>query len=187
VIDVLSAALRGLAKVNAPIARWGLSFSAILLALMLTDALAQILSRVLFNQTLDWAEEAARMALVWSALLAAPIGYRAAGHVAITAFIEGLSMRTLCVTGVIVNSLVAWICGVFLLESFDFVARGSTIVATGLGIQMSFVYLIVPVALLALLLVAIEAILRLLRALCADDPELLLVGVVPVLQRDDQA
>jgi len=47
--------------------------------------------------------------------------------------------------------------------------------------------LIVPVALLALLLVAIEAILRLLRALCADDPELLLVGVVPVLQRDDQA
>jgi len=187
VIDVLSAALRGLAKVNAPIARWGLSFSAILLALMLTVALAQILSRVLFNQTLDWAEEAARMALVWSALLAAPIGYRAAGHVAITAFIEGLSMRTLCVTGVIVNSLVAWVCGVFLLESFDFVARGSTIVATGLGIQMSFVYLIVPVALLALLLVAIEAILRLLRALCADDPELLLVGVVPVLQRDDQA
>ena len=186
-IDVLSAALRGLAKVNAPIARWGLSFSAILLASMLTVALAQILSRVLFNHTLDWAEEAARMALVWSALLAAPIGYRAAGHVAITAFIEGLSMRTLCVTGVIVNSLVAWICGVFLLESFDFVARGSTIVATGLGIQMSFVYLIVPVALLALLLVAIEVILRLLRALCADDPELLLVGVVPVLQRDDQA
>lgn len=185
-IDALSAALRGLAKVNAPIARWGLSFSAILLALMLTVALAQILSRVLFNHTLDWAEEAARMALVWSALLAAPIGYRAAGHVAITAFIEGLSMRTLCVTGVIVNSLVAWVCGVFLLESFDFVARGSTIVSTGLGIQMSFVYLIVPVALLALLLVAIEAILRLLRALCADDPELLLVGVIPVLQRDDQ-
>lgn len=185
-IDALSAALRGLAKVNAPIARWGLSFSAILLALMLTVALAQILSRVLFNHTLDWAEEAVRMALVWSALLAAPIGYRAAGHVAITAFIEGLSMRTLCVTGVIVNSLVAWICSVFLLESFYFVARGSTIVSTGLGIQMAFVYLIVPVALLALLLVASEAILRLLRALCADDPELLLVGVVPVLQRDDQ-
>jgi C4-dicarboxylate transporter DctQ subunit len=186
VIDALSAALRGLAKVNAPIARWGLSFSAILLALMLAVALAQILSRVLFNHTLDWAEEAARMALVWSALLAAPIGYRAAGHVAITAFIEGLSTRTLCVTGIIVNSLIGWICGVFLLESFDFVARGSTIVSTGLGIQMAFVYLIVPVALLALLLVAIEAILRLLRAMFADEPELLLVGVVPVLQRDDE-
>jgi TRAP-type C4-dicarboxylate transport system permease small subunit len=126
------------------------------------------------------------MALVWSALLAAPIGYRAAGHVAITAFIEGLSMRTLCVTGVIVNALIAWICAIFLLESFDFVARGSTIVSTGLGIKMSFVYSIVPVALLALLLVALEAILRLLRAIFADEPELLLVGVVPVLQRDDE-
>lgn len=171
---------------NAPIARWGLSISALFLAFMLVVALAQILSRVLFNHTLDWAEEAARMALVWSALLAAPIGYRAAGHVAITAFIEGLSMRTLCVTGVIVNALIAWICAIFLLESFDFVARGSTIVSTGLGIKMSFVYSIVPVALLALLLVALEAILRLLRAIFADEPELLLVGVVPVLQRDDE-
>lgn len=182
----LAAALRLLGSLNAPIARWGLSVSALFLAFMLVVALAQILSRVLFNHTLDWAEEAARMALVWSALLAAPIGYRAAGHVAITAFIEGLSMRTLCVTGVIVNALIAWICAIFLLESFDFVARGSTIVSTGLGIKMSFVYSIVPVALLALLLVALEAILRLLRAIFADEPELLLVGVVPVLQRDDE-
>ncbi|NDF86519.1 MAG: TRAP transporter small permease, partial [Gammaproteobacteria bacterium] len=57
-IDALSAALRGLAKVNAPIARWGLSVSALFLAFMLVVALAQILSRVLFNHTLDWAEEA---------------------------------------------------------------------------------------------------------------------------------
>ena len=74
---LLSAAARGLETVNAPIARWGLSISAFLLALMLAVALAQIVSRGLFNHTLDWAEEAARMALVWSALLAAPMGYRA--------------------------------------------------------------------------------------------------------------
>jgi TRAP-type C4-dicarboxylate transport system permease small subunit len=34
---------------NAPIARWGLSFSAVLLALMLAVAVAQIISRALFN------------------------------------------------------------------------------------------------------------------------------------------
>ena len=78
----LAAALRLLGAVNAPIARWGLSFSAALLALMLAVALAQIASRGLFNHTLDWAEEIARWALVWGALLAAPMGYRAAGHVA---------------------------------------------------------------------------------------------------------
>lgn len=171
---------------NAPIARWGLSFSASLLALMLIVALAQILSRALFNHTLDWAEEAARMALVWSALLAAPMGYRAAGHVAITAFIEGLPPRALQLTGVIVNVLIGWICVIFLLESVDFVARGSTIMSTGLGVPMSYVYLIVPVALVALLMVSIEAVLTLLRALLTRDVSGLLVGVVPVMHRDEE-
>ena len=178
-------ALRALETVNAPIARWGLSFSALLLALMLGVALVQILSRAFFNHTLDWAEEAARMALVWSALLAAPMGYRAAGHVAITAFIEGLPPRVLYVTGIVVNLLIGWICVVFLRESFDFVARGSTIVSTGLGMPMSFVYLMVPVSLAALLLVALEATLRLLRAAIGGGEELL-VGVVPVMQRDEE-
>jgi TRAP-type C4-dicarboxylate transport system permease small subunit len=150
---------------------------------MLAVALAQILSRALFNHTLDWAEELARMALVWSALLAAPMGYRSAGHVAITAFIEGLPPRVLYVTGIIVNLLVGWICLMFLLESIDFVARGATIVSTGLGIRMSYIYAVVPVALSALLLVALEATLRLLRALIVGERELL-VGVVPVMQRD---
>ncbi len=179
----ISSALRALEKVNAPIARWGLSFSAVLLALMLAVALAQILSRAFFNHTLDWAEETARMALVWSALLAAPMGYRAAGHVAITAFIEGLPPRLLYVTGVVVNLLVGWICLVFLLESFAFVARGDTIVSTGLGIRMSFIYVVMPVALGALLLVSIEASLRLLRTLLTGERELL-VGVVPVMHED---
>ena len=183
---LIDLALRGLEKLNAPIARWGLSVSAILLALMLLVALAQILSRALFNHTLDWAEEAARMALLWSALLAAPMGYRAAGHVAITAFIEGLPPKALQATGVVVNVLVAWLCVMFLLESVDFVARGSTIMSTGLGIPMSYVYVIVPVALSALLLVAVEATLRLARALLTGKATEILVGVVPVMQKDGE-
>jgi TRAP-type C4-dicarboxylate transport system permease small subunit len=186
VLRTIDLALRGLEKLNAPIARWGLSFSAILLALMLSVALAQILSRAIFNHTLDWAEEAARMALVWSALLAAPMGYRAAGHVAITAFIEGLPIKALQITGIIVNLLVAWICGVFLLESFDFVARGATIMSTGLGIPMAYVYSIVPVALSSLLLVALEATMRLIRALSTSDTKEILVGVVPLMQKNEE-
>jgi TRAP-type C4-dicarboxylate transport system permease small subunit len=186
VLRLIDLALRGLEKLNAPIARWGLSFSAILLVLMLVVALAQILSRALFNHTLDWAEEAARMALVWSALLAAPMGYRAAGHVAITAFIEGLSLKALQSVGIIVNFLVGWLCVMLLLESVDFVARGSTIMSTGLGIPMSYVYVIVPIALGALLLVAIEATLRLARALFTGKVSDILVGVVPVMQKDGE-
>jgi len=152
---------------------------------MLTVALAQILSRALFNLTLDWAEDVARMALVWSALLAAPLGYRSAGHVAITAFIEGLSPRLLCIVGIAVNALVGWICLMFLLESFAFVQRGTTITSTSLGLQMAWIYAVVPLALGALLLVSFEASLRLLRDALRGEVSSLLVGVVPVLQRDE--
>ncbi len=181
---LLSAAARGLETVNAPIARWGLSISAFLLALMLAVALAQIVSRGLLNHTLDWAEEAARMALVWSALLAAPMGYRATGHVAITAFIEGLPRRALLLVGIAVNLLVCWICVIFLRESIDFVARGATIVATALPLRMAWIYAMLPVSLLALTLVSLEVVARLTLALRGVREVGVLVGVVPVLQQD---
>ena len=58
--------------------------------------------------------------------------------------------------------------------------------STGLGIPMSYVYLIVPVALSALLLVSIEATLHLVRALVIGKTDDLLVGVVPVMQKDGE-
>jgi TRAP-type C4-dicarboxylate transport system permease small subunit len=182
----LHTAIRALEAVNAPIARWGLSFSALLLGVMLAVALAQILARALFNHTLDWAEDVARMTLVWSALLAAPLGYRSAGHVAITAFIEGLPPRLLCFVGILVNLLIGWICLIFLLESFAFVGRGTTITSTALGISMAWIYAVVPVALTALLLVSLEATLRLLSDAISGQLSSLLVGVVPVMQRDEE-
>jgi hypothetical protein len=51
---------------------------------------------------------------------------------------------------------------------------------------MSYVYLIVPIALSALLLVSIEATLHLVRALVIGKTDDLLVGVVPVMQKDGE-
>jgi TRAP-type C4-dicarboxylate transport system permease small subunit len=179
----LNAAVRLLDTLNAPIARWGRSLSAVLLALMFCVALAQIVSRAVFGYTLDWAEESARIALVWSVLLAAPIAYRCGAHVAITAFAEALPQRWLLAVALLVNALVAWICVVFLLESFALVERGLTIVGSAVPIRMAWVYSIVPVALTALALVALEAIVHILRAMRDPSVELPLAGVVPILQR----
>jgi TRAP-type C4-dicarboxylate transport system permease small subunit len=187
VTNALAAVLRRLAALNAPIARWGLSFSAVLLALMLAVALAQIASRGLFNHTLDWAEEIARWALVWGALLAAPMGYRAAGHVAITMLVEALPPRLLYAVAIVINLLIGWICLMFLVEGIAFVGRGATLVATALPVSMGWVYSIVPVSLAALLLVSVEAVLRLLHDLLAGEAgREPLVGVVPVLERELQ-
>lgn len=154
---------------------------------MLAVALAQIVSRSIFNVTLDWAEEIARMALVWSALLAAPYGYRSASHVAITVFIEALPPRLLIVVGIVVHLLVAWICAMFFVESLALVERGMTIVATAVPLRMAWVYAIVPISLAVLFLIACEAALVLLRGWRGRSiDKLQLVGVVPMMQQDQE-
>lgn len=154
---------------------------------MLVVALAQIVSRGVFNHTLDWAEEVARMALVWSALLAAPYGYRSASHVAINIFVEALPPRLIYLAGILVNFLIIWICVVFFIESLALVERGTTLVATALPLRMAWIYLIVPITLILLIMVAIEAILALVdawrRGVVSGDWR---VGVIPLLQRHEE-
>ncbi len=176
----IDATIRLLSAVNAPITRWGRSLAAALLAVMLAVAVAQILSRAILDHTLDWAEEMARMALVWSVLLAAPLAYRSGAHVAIGSLAAALPPRLLYLTALALNLLTGWICAVFLLESFDFVSRGFTIVASAVPLKMGWIYSIVPVSLAALLLVALECVLRLARALLDGRFDLLLSGAVPV-------
>jgi TRAP-type C4-dicarboxylate transport system permease small subunit len=180
----MDSVIRLLSAINAPIARWGRSFAAVLLAAMLAVAIAQIVSRAAFNYTLDWAEEVARMSLVWSVLLAAPLGYRSGGHVAIGAFAESLPPRLLYAVALSLNLLIGWICIVLLIESVGFVQRGLTIVASAVPIRMGWVYAVMPLSLAAMLLVACEAVLRLAAALRDGRFDLQLSGAVPVMQRD---
>jgi TRAP-type C4-dicarboxylate transport system permease small subunit len=184
VLRPIDALIRGFATINAPIARWGRSFAALLLALMLAVALAQIVARSAFNVSLDWNEDLARMALVWSVLLAAPIGYRSSHHVAIAVFAESLPPRLLYCVALAINLLIAWICVVLLIESRDLVMRGLNITAATLPVRMVWIYSVVPVALAALTAVALEMCLRLLRALLVRNYDLTLAGVVPAIDSD---
>lgn len=168
-----------LAAINAPIARLGRDLSAVLIAAMVALALAQILSRALFSYTLDWAEELARVALVWSVLLVAPYAYRSGAHVSIASFAAVLPPRLLLAVSLLLNLLIGWICLEMLRQSLPFWARGLTLTASALGIQVAWIYAIVPVAFSFLLLVAAELVLRLLRSLVRPDPDLTLVGAVP--------
>jgi TRAP-type C4-dicarboxylate transport system permease small subunit len=83
--------------------------------------------------------------------------------------------------------LIGWICAVLLIESASFVARGLTIVASAVPIKMGWVYTVMPLALLAMFLVACEAVLRLAAALIENRFNLLLSGAVPVMQQDSES
>lgn len=173
-----------LAAVNQPIALVGRNLAAGLIGAMVALALAQILSRALFSYTLDWAEELARVALVWSVLLVAPFAYRSGAHVAIGSLAASLPPRLLVVASAALNLLVLWICVEMFRQSLAFWSRGLALTASALGIQMAWIYAIVPVAFACLVFVAIELVVRLLRSLVAPDNELTLAGAVPAVKPD---
>jgi len=167
-----------LAFINKPAARAGSVAAGALIACMLALAMAQILSRAVFSHTLDWAEELARFMLVWAVLLVAPFAYRSGAKVAIDALVQSLPPRLLRLASIALNLLAGWICVMLLIESFAFWQRGLALSASALPIRMAWVYAIVPVALLGLLLVAAELVLRLIASAYRPDPKLRLVGSV---------
>jgi TRAP-type C4-dicarboxylate transport system permease small subunit len=173
-----------LGRINGPLSVAGRNLAGILLAVMLALALAQIVSRGVFHYSLDWAEELARVALVWSVLLVAPYAYRKGAHVAIVSFAEALPPRLRVASSVLINLLIVWILVVLFVESFAFWRRGLDISASTMDIPMAWIYAIVPVAFALLILVGVELVARLLLHLAGRPSGIVMEGAMPAVAED---
>jgi TRAP-type C4-dicarboxylate transport system permease small subunit len=173
-----------LGRINGPLSVAGRNAAGALLAVMLALALAQIVSRGVFHHSLDWAEELARVALVWSVLLVAPYAYRKGAHVAIVSFAEALPPRLLAVTSLLLNLLIVWILAVLFVESFAFWRRGLEIMASTLPFKMAWIYAVVPAAFALLILVGIELVGRLLLHLAGAPSGIVMEGAMPAVVED---
>lgn len=173
-----------LGRVNGPLSLAARNLAGALLAVMLALALAQIISRGLFHHSLDWAEELARVALVWSVLLVAPYAYRKGAHVAIVTFAEALPPRLLAASSLLLNLLIAWILATLFVESFAFWRRGLEISAATLDLKMAWIYAIVPAAFALLILVGVELIARLLLHLGGVPAGITMEGAMPAVVED---
>lgn len=173
-----------LGRVNGPLSVAGRNIAGVLLAVMLALALAQILSRGIFDYSLDWAEELARVALVWSVLLVGPYAYRKGAHVAIVSFAEALPPRLLVACSLLLNVLVVWIVAVLFVESFAFWRRGLDISAATMDIPMAWIYAVVPVAFALLMLVGFELVARLLLHMAGRPSGIVMEGAMPAVVED---
>jgi len=173
-----------LGRLNRPLSVLARNLAAALLAVMLALALAQIVSRGLFHHSLDWAEELARVALVWSVMLTSPYAYRHGAHVAIVSFAEALPPRLLAFVSLLLNLLILWILGVLFVESFAFWARGLDIMASTLGVKMAWVYAVVPAAFAMLILVGLELLARLLLHVSGAPSGIVMEGAMPAVVGD---
>ena len=158
--------LRRLGQLNARITQWGCMLAGGLVAVMLVIVMVQVLLRYGFSSSLSWSEEVSKSLMVWSTFLVAPWTYRKGSNVSIEVMQQQLSPVFRSFLQIILNMLVFWLMGVLLLESFYFVQRGWTINAASLPITMGWIYISIPISLLAMCLVSVELTLLEMRDFC---------------------
>lgn len=86
-----------------------------MITVMVAVVSAQVALRYLFNSSIDWADELARLCFVWSIFLAIPLGLKGGGHIGIEMIATRLPKplqtavaRLVAVMGACLLLLVAW-------------------------------------------------------------------------------
>lgn len=123
---------------------------------------AQVVFRYGLNDSLIWAEEFARFALIWAAFLGVPVAYRRGEHVGVTLLVEnlpGFPARALIflthILAIGFGAILAWEGWFLTLRVF---ARGE--IANALQVPIAWAYLAVPVGGAFLGLAAVAALLH---------------------------
>ncbi len=158
-----------LGGINKPLCLAGRNLAGLLLAAMTAIVMLQVVARYGFNNSPSWTEELSKTLMVWTAFLVAPWAYREGANVSISFFVEALPRAMRSILQIVLTILVIWICGVFLLESLDFVFRGMQSSSPTLPVQVGIFYLIVPVAFACLIMVGFENIAREISDMAATD------------------
>lgn len=136
--------------------------TALALTLALVVMAAQVIFRYLFNDSLYWAEEVARYALVWSSMIGAAVAYRHGGHVSVTDVVKrlpsGLQRQTMRAVHALVfafGAFLLWQGWALTMRNF---ARHQ--LSTSLEIEIAWIYLSIPLGGALLMLAASEAFVR---------------------------
>ena len=133
--------------------------TALALTLALVVMAAQVVFRYAFNDSLYWAEEVARYALIWSSMIGAAVAYRHGSHVVVTDLVKRLpdwsqrqSVRAVHALVFAFGAFLLWQGWALTLRNF---ARHQ--LSTSLEIEIAWIYLAIPVGGALLMLAALEA------------------------------
>lgn len=129
----------------------------------------QVVARYVFNRPPAWTEELARYCQVWIILLTSPLCIRKGSHLAVDYLGHRLSARNRLVLEVCVHILIVAYVVVVLVYGIQLMVVGRFQVSPAMGIPMSWIYSVFP---LAGALMLVEASLRVLSLVNRGEREL---------------
>ena len=123
---------------------------------------AQVLSRYVFNMSLDWTEEVARFMFIASALFGSALCVRTMGHISVDLVVTRISAGAQRVCAILVLAANAVMFAILVIYGIEISLTTMEQLAPATEVSMGLVYAIVPVSGLLMLLFLTEQALDLL-------------------------
>lgn len=137
-----------------------------LVAAIAVIVIASVLFRYGLNNSIAWAEDAAKFLMVWLAFIGAPLGFRHGAHVAIELLPPGLPPALKRAVRFLVHAVVLALMTTLAWQSWLFALNGWAQVALTIGdISMFWVFLSIPIGSAVMATIALELLLVTLFAL----------------------
>ncbi|WP_067729290.1 TRAP transporter small permease [Oceanobacillus damuensis] len=137
-----------------------LTFSSILLIMMVIFSIWQVLARYVFNISSPGTEEITRYLLIWFGLMTAAYVFGAKKHIAILFFREKFNDRTLAIFERVTDVLIIALTSVLMVYGgMKVVLLTSAQTAASTGISMAIVYAALPVSGILIILYTVHSML----------------------------
>lgn len=127
---------------------------------MIFVTLAQVVFRYLIEAPLPWSEELARYCFVWIVFLGGAIGLSRGFHLGVDLFVNMLPAPARRGLDMLTSALIAAFAVIVIYASFPVINMNMFQRSPALGVQMSWIYVAIPVSMALIFLICVERIVR---------------------------
>jgi TRAP-type C4-dicarboxylate transport system permease small subunit len=132
--------------------------------LMVAVTLAQVIFRYVIAAPLPWSEELARYCFVWIVFLGGAVGLSRGFHLGVDIFVNMLPERPRIALEALVTVMIAGFAGTVIYASLPVINMNMFQRSPALGVQMSWIYIAIPISMCLIVVICIERIVTLFVA-----------------------
>ena len=130
---------------------------------MIAVTLAQVIFRYVLAVPLPWSEELARYCFVWIVFLGGAIGLSRGIHLGVDVFVNRLPERFRTGSEVLIHMLIACFSVSVIVASYPVINMNMLQRSPALGVQMSWIYIAIPISMGLIFLICMERSIAILR------------------------
>ncbi|SEL29641.1 TRAP-type C4-dicarboxylate transport system, small permease component [Roseovarius azorensis] len=123
---------------------------------MVFVTLAQVVFRYVIAAPLPWSEELARYCFVWIVFLGGAVGLSRGIHLGVDLFVNMLPRKARRGLDALTNALIAGFAATVIYASFPVINMNMFQRSPALGMQMSWIYIAIPVSMALIFLICAE-------------------------------